>query len=188
LKELDLGCGRRKSPHAVGVDIAVDSDADSICDLNKTPYPFKDNSFDKIRAADVLEHLDDVLKVMEELYRISKPGAKINIASPHFTSHNFYTDFTHKRAFGVRSFDFFSSQPSTLVKYMPTKARFKIIKKLIEPNPFVFTFGDKIKKIPNVPLRCIINLNAFTQDIYERFFAFIFTSEGVHFELEVIKD
>jgi len=185
---LDMGCGKRKLSNAIGVDINEESDADVVCDLNKIPYPFKDNSVDKIRFADCLEHIEDVPKVMEEVYRISKPQAKINIASPHFSSHNFYTDLTHKRAFGLRSFDFYSDQDSIVVKYMRPAARFKIVKRCIEPNPFVFKWGKSIIKIRNLPLNFIINSSSFAQDIYERFFAFILTAEGVHFELEVIKD
>ncbi|MBU0635271.1 MAG: class I SAM-dependent methyltransferase [Candidatus Omnitrophica bacterium] len=185
---LDMGCGRRKLENAIGVDIHTESDADVVWDLNKIPYPFKDNSVDKIRFADCLEHLDDVPKVLEEAYRISKKGARISIASPHFSSHNFYTDLTHKRPFGLHSFDMYSDQDSIVIKYDRPKAKFHILKKWIEPNPFVFKTKKRIVKIHNMPLRILINLSSFTQDVYERFFAFILTAEGVHFVLEVVKE
>lgn len=187
IKKLDLGCGKRKVKGCIGMDISPDSDADVIHDLNKLPYPFKANSFDVIYAHDCLEHLNEVIKVMEEIYRIAKPGAKIFITVPHFTSHNFYTDLTHQRAFAVRSFDFFSPDESSVIKYLHPKARFKIVSKKIEPNRFIFKFRNKWIKIRNQPLYFLINLSPLIQDIYERFFAFIFTAEGIHFELKAIK-
>jgi len=185
---LDLGCGKRKYKSAIGIDAAKNSDADIIHDLNKFPYPFNDNTFDYIYCNDILEHLDNIIEVIEELYRISKSRAKIIIRSPHFSSHNAYTDLTHKRAFGIRSFDFFTNEQSSVIKYLHTKAQFKIIKKKIKPNRFIFKFKGKWIKIRNIVLEYLININSLTQDIYERFFSFIFTAEGVYFELEVIKE
>lgn len=187
-KILDLGCGKRKHEGAVGIDCEKSSSADIIHDLNKFPYPFKDNTFDLIYCSDILEHLNDVIKVIQELYRISKPGAKIIIGAPHFSSHNAYTDLTHKRSFAVRSFDFFSIEESSIIKYSHQKARFRIIKKKIILNRFIFKFRGKWIKIRNILFTYLINISPLTQDIYERFFAFIFTAESVRFELEVIKE
>ena len=187
LKILDLGCGNRKHPGAVGVDKEQGSCADIIVNLDDLPYPFQDNSWDIIYCCDVLEHMHNTVRVIEELYRISKPGARIIISCPHFSSHNAYTDLTHQRAFGVRSFDFFSDEESMLIRYARSKARFKILKKKIVPNRFMLKSKKKIIKIRNRPLEYFINLSAFVQDIYERFFCFILTAEGVSFELKVIK-
>lgn len=184
---LDLGCGNRKKEGCIGIDISPHSQADVIHDLNQFPYPFKANSFDIIYAFDCLEHLDNVVRVMEELYRISKPGAQIFISVPHFSSHNFYTDLTHKHPFGIRSLDFFSPDKSSVIKYFHSKARFRIISKKIEPNRFILKVGRKWIKIRNKPLYFLINFSPLSQDIYERFFAFIFTAEGCHFKIEVIK-
>ncbi len=187
MKILDIGCGKRKIKGAIGIDCEKDSDADLICDLNKFPYSFKNNTFDLIYCFDILEHLNDIIKVIDELYRISKQEAKIIISVPHFSSHNSYTDLTHKRAFAVRSFDFFVKEESSVVKYSNQKSQFRIIKKEIIPNRFIFKFNKKWIKIPNIPLKYIINFSPLTQDIYERFFPFILTAEAVHFELKVIK-
>ena len=84
MKILDLGCGKRKRKGAIGVDISEDTDADVIHDnnLNVFPYPFVDNEFDYVYADNVIEHLDNVVKVLEELHRISKNGATIKIIVP----------------------------------------------------------------------------------------------------------
>ena len=46
IKILDLGCGKKKRPGSVGVDINPNSDADIIHDLNVFPYPFENSSFE----------------------------------------------------------------------------------------------------------------------------------------------
>ena len=70
LKVLDLGCGNTKRPGAIGVDFNDRSAADVIHNLNRFPYPFNDSSFDEIYLDNTLEHLDDVTRVMEEVYRL----------------------------------------------------------------------------------------------------------------------
>lgn len=127
---LDLGCGKKKYPGSVGVDISPESDADVIHDLNVFPYPFKGGEFEYVYADNVVEHLDDVIKVMEELHRITKNGATVKIIVPYWRSVYSCIDPTHKHFFTTMSFDYFveGHKFSTLYKY--SKARFKI-KKLV---------------------------------------------------------
>ena len=70
---LDVGCGLRKRPGAIGIDVNPRSHADVIHDLNRIPYPFSNNQFDEIICDNIIEHLDDFLKVMEELTGLQNP-------------------------------------------------------------------------------------------------------------------
>lgn len=54
---------------------------DVVWDLNKCPYPFEDDSVDYVLAKHVLEHLDDVISVMNGLHRILKKGGSGNETS-----------------------------------------------------------------------------------------------------------
>jgi len=128
MKILDLGCGNKKFPGAIGIDINPLSDADVIHDLNKLPYPFKDSVFDEIIADNVIEHLDDVIKSMEELSRISKPGARIKIIVPYFRSRWAYIDPTHRHHFTVESFAYFDPHHIICKRYKYSKVRFKVEK------------------------------------------------------------
>ncbi|MBI2562871.1 MAG: methyltransferase domain-containing protein, partial [candidate division NC10 bacterium] len=83
---LDLGCGRNKQPGAIGVDRDPASQADLLCDLNRVPYPFRADSFDEIHLYHVIEHLTDVVAVVAEIWRIARQGARVFIATPHFSS------------------------------------------------------------------------------------------------------
>ncbi len=73
---LDLGCGQRKLPGSVGVDFNQDSDADVIHDLNRFPYPFPNDQFDVVHCDGILEHLDDIVRVMEEIHRCQAGGTR----------------------------------------------------------------------------------------------------------------
>ncbi|MCK4814755.1 methyltransferase domain-containing protein [bacterium] len=105
-KLLDLGCGVNKRKDAIGVDIIPNEHVDIVHDLNTYPYPFKESEIDDILMDNFLEHLDDIVKTMEELWRICKPGAKITIRVPYFRSH-FAVDPTHKHYFVSHSFYYF---------------------------------------------------------------------------------
>ncbi|MBI4060218.1 MAG: class I SAM-dependent methyltransferase, partial [Elusimicrobia bacterium] len=65
---LDLGCGNRKRPGAIGVDNNPAVKPDVLHSLEKLPYPFEASSADEIYMDNSLEHLDDVVAVMEELH------------------------------------------------------------------------------------------------------------------------
>ena len=83
---LDLGCGRMKIPGAIGVDSnRAATAADVIADLNY-PLPFRDNSFDEVRAVHGIERLQDVMKVMGEIHRVIRAGGSIFLVTTLFLS------------------------------------------------------------------------------------------------------
>jgi SAM-dependent methyltransferase len=98
---LDLGCGSKKFPGAVGVDLSADTDADIVCDLDAYPYPIEDAAFDQILMQDVIEHIAEPYRLMAELHRIARPGARIHLRTPHFSSVLAYGDPTHRHYFSA---------------------------------------------------------------------------------------
>ena len=71
LAVLDLGCGNKKRPGAVGSDFNSRSAADVIHDLNVFPHTLDHSSFDEIYLDNTLEHLDGV---MEDVHRNLQTG------------------------------------------------------------------------------------------------------------------
>jgi len=128
-KRLDFGCGLRKKQGTIGIDFNPDTQADVVHDLTKFPYPFEDDFFEKIYCRHILEHLPDLVKVMEELHRIAKPGCKIFIEAPYWSSYRAFNDPTHVRFLTENTFDYFTSW-STMNFY--SKARFEILSKRLE--------------------------------------------------------
>lgn len=96
---LDVGCGlgyftdmiAGYAPESMGIDIDFKCIAwcrenmkgnYRLVDLTDYPYPFKDNTFDKILCTEVLEHIQDNGAVLDELYRIIKPGGMLVVSVP----------------------------------------------------------------------------------------------------------
>lgn len=52
-----------------------------VCDM-----PFPDSSFDLVLATDIIEHVDDDRRALEEIRRVLKPGAPVIITVPAFSS------------------------------------------------------------------------------------------------------
>jgi SAM-dependent methyltransferase len=104
---LDIGCGKNKSPGAIGIDKVALPGVDVVHDLNSFPYPFEDSSFDEIRATHVIEHLDSIVRAMEEIHRLAKPNAKVVIITPHYSDFQSWNDPTHKWHLTTYSFRYF---------------------------------------------------------------------------------
>jgi SAM-dependent methyltransferase len=126
---LNLGAGSDLKEGWINHDIVQLPGIDVVHDLNNFPWPWDDNSIDEIYMKDVLEHLPDTIRVMEEIYRICKPGAKIYIAVPYWNSYEAVTDPTHKSYFNEFTFDFFDpGKRRCRTRPYYTNARFKIVK------------------------------------------------------------
>jgi len=104
---IDIGCGTRKVKGTLGVDNVAVAGVDVVADLERG-LPFKDNSVDAVYAFHILEHLNDFLGIMNEIYRVCKPGALVFIKVPHAAS-TFVTwkDPTHKRGLFIATFAYF---------------------------------------------------------------------------------
>lgn len=84
-------------------------------DLNVVPWPWDDNSVDQMFALDILEHLDDLVAVLDEAQRVMQPGGVMYIRGP---SPDFiWDDVTHKHAFKLMSFDHFDRSTHLGAKY-----------------------------------------------------------------------
>jgi SAM-dependent methyltransferase len=104
---LDVGCGINKFPGAIGIDRIRGTAADLLADLDHFPYPFRDRSFDQIRAVHVIEHVADVVQTIEEFHRLLRSGGTVYIATPHYTDFSSFCDPTHRwhlNSFSLRYF------------------------------------------------------------------------------------
>lgn len=127
---LNLGCGEDIRRDYINVDIHPLPGVDVVQDLARFPYPYHDNSFDQIIAQDVLEHLPNTVKVMEELWRILKPGGLLAVRVPHARSDLYLHDPTHVSKFTEETFYYFTqrspSHPVSKYNYY-SSARFEIL-------------------------------------------------------------
>jgi SAM-dependent methyltransferase len=90
------------------VDAIVRTRPNLVHDLDVTPWPLPDGHFTEVHAYDVVEHLEDVVRTMQEIYRVCAPGARVFITVPHFSSANSFVDPTHRHHFSARSMLYFT--------------------------------------------------------------------------------
>ena len=105
--KLNVGCGRNLLEGWINLD---KTGGDIKADLNER-LPFEDNSATHILMSHVLEHIQNPLPMMEELYRIAKPGCLMVVACPYGSSDDAWEDPTHVRPIFASSTLFFS-QPA----------------------------------------------------------------------------
>jgi len=130
--------------------------------MTKLPTPFPDNEFDEIIAIHCIEHFHDPLLIVNELWRIGKPGCKITIKVPHWSCHFSKGDLTHHHQFSSREFSHFELDPV----YYNTKTRFKVHTRLRCLNDR----GRFIPKLINFIFTPILNINfSLTENILCRF-------------------
>ena len=98
---IDLGCGPNKHPGAVGFDHYRYAGVDVVGDLDTTPWPFPDDGFDRIIASHVIEHVAAPDLFLAEIHRIARPGAQLEVTTPHFSSFNSWNDPTHRWHYGA---------------------------------------------------------------------------------------
>jgi len=168
---LDLGCGAAKTPGAVGIDIRPGAGVDIVHDLNKFPWPLDDNRFDTVICSHVLEHLADLPAVMAELHRICKPGARVRIVTPHFSSLNSWEDPTHLHHFARGSFTFFDTQN----RHCCTTVRLKTLHVEVGFGGGLWDFIGRVQY-------------GLFPSLWEKHFAFVFRARNLTVELEVVKD
>jgi len=171
MKKLNLGCGKDHKKGWINLDAHKLPGVDIVHDLNKFPYPFKENEFDFVHASMILEHLEDCIKVMEEIHRIMKNKGVLRIHVPFFPSMYSVIDPTHKSFFTYLTFDYFT--PKHGLNYY-SKARFRIKRKKIvfSWNRFLNLFSFFINLFPV---------------FYSRYLSFIFPSNELFVEMEAIK-
>ena len=124
---LNIGCGTDIREGYINLDKAQIPGVDIIWDITQFPYPFEENRFRSIILINVLEHLPDTVSTMEEIHRISKPGARITIRVPFWNSIEQATDPTHVSFFSDKSMDYLDieTQLGNRRAYY-SKARFRV--------------------------------------------------------------
>jgi ubiquinone/menaquinone biosynthesis C-methylase UbiE len=103
---VNLGGGNEKIEGYVNIDIVDLPEVDIVADITEG-IPLPDNSVIELRANYVLEHIDDTVKIMGEIYRVCKNGAKVKIRVPYFKSTAAVKDPTHESFFTEHTFAYF---------------------------------------------------------------------------------
>lgn len=113
LVRLNLGCGKHPMEGWVNVDAVDGPGVDLAWDLDSPLplLPFPDDSVDEVYGSHVIEHITNVLPLMDALYRVCRPDARATFACPYGSSDDAWENPTHVRPMFVGSWGFFG-QPN----------------------------------------------------------------------------
>jgi predicted SAM-dependent methyltransferase len=112
--EINLGAGRfPKHEGAINIDKVEGSGMDYLIDLEKAELPFKTSTITKIYAEDLLEHIKNLIPLMNECWRVMAYGGEMVITVPSYDHIDAFSDPTHVRFFTEDTFKYFSDYVNT---------------------------------------------------------------------------
>ncbi len=171
--KLHLGCGRDYKEGYINCDISPEVKHDKIVDLEKK-LPFEDSEVDEIYTKNTLEHIKNIIPLIEEFHRICKNNAIINIRVPFYSSYAFYCSLQHVTRFTPDTFKGSTFRDSNLEKIFNDKYK---IKYFVERKKGLLGVFQKV-------IDYFINKNTY---FYCRVLANIFPSSEIEYILEVKK-
>jgi SAM-dependent methyltransferase len=124
---LNIGAGKTYLPGFTNVDIAPH--AELTLDMSTDKLPFEDDSVDLVFSYGTLEHIEDYLAALREIYRVLKHGAPFLLSVPYVSlTYNHQVNPYHLHDFNEKSFDFFD----------PRKGRGSAAEEATEESPILF--------------------------------------------------
>lgn len=136
--KLDIACGVRTQKGFKGVDIVPGPGVDFVWDLERYPWePFEDHSCEEIHVGHYAEYTKDLVKFMDEVWRIAANGAPVTIVAPYYTSIGAVQDPLAARTLSETSWAYFNKEwrKQNGVEQYPIKADFSIERVIVFFNP-----------------------------------------------------
>ncbi len=147
LRKLNIGCGNAPKKGFINLDKERLKGADVVHNLDKYPWPFPNNYFEEVYGQDVIEHLQDLFRAMNEIHRICKNGAIVRLIVPYWHSsaafypnHNYFFNVDSMKAFTEpdRSYDNYFGFKMEKIVLCPSKIGWAIppipVPKSLFPN------------------------------------------------------
>lgn len=185
---IELGCGEyKKSPDHIGIDLVALPGVDIVHDLEKGLGFIPDNSVDEITSSHVFEHIIHFEELMRDIHRILKPTGIHKITVPHFSNPHYYSDYTHKRFFGLYTFEYFSKiedqELNRKVHDFYVNFHFKVLRR-----KFNFKKNLSPRNIFNILIADpLFNTSNYMKELYEDKFAFMIPCKEIYFEMKPVK-
>ena len=184
--ELGPGPGL-KSAGAIGIDLLPLQGVDIVHNLENGLSFIPDNSVDEITSSHVLEHISNFEGLMRDIHRILKKGGVHKVIVPHFSNPHYFSDWTHKRFFGLYTFDYFSKKADQeLYRKVPdfyTDFYFKVT-----VRKFNFKIHPSPRNILNIIFaNPVFNSTNYMKELYEDKFCYMFHCQEMYYEMTPVK-
>ncbi len=146
-----------------------------LADLDRFPYPFRDNAFDEVRAVHVIEHVADVVRSIEEFHRLLKPDGRLYVVTPHYSDFSSFCDPTHRWHLTSFSFRYFGPDHGGFGYYSP--ARLREISVRVRLLAFWRYLG----------LELLVNRSRRFRLFWEHYLCFVVRGKVIEFQFEAVK-
>jgi SAM-dependent methyltransferase len=171
---IDLGSGPRPREGFYALDHLELEGIDIVADLNRPLELLPDNCAEHVFSSHALEHVENLLPLLGEIHRITRPGGLVEFVVPHFSNPYYYSDPTHVRFFGLYTMNYFVDTDK-----QPEAWREAVKLSFYRTNLFDRLF---------VPfLRYFVNLSAGTQNFYERRLCWILPAAEIRYRMRACK-
>jgi len=174
---VELGSGRKKTEGRITVDKVDLPQVDVVADLEDGLAFLPDASVDQIHCRSVLEHIENFENLMAEIVRVLKKGGTAHIFVPHFSNPYYYSDYTHKRFFGLYTFYYFVDPDYQLSRKVPdfyTGTRIRILSERL-----VFRSAFKIINPFKKLFGWFVNLHTLLRQYYEENLCYLIPCHGI---------
>ena len=181
---LDLGCGARKRAGAIGIDRLQCDDVDIVGDVTEVLKSFPNESIDEIVSNHFVEHVENFEELLEEMFRVLRRGGGISVVAPHFSNPYYYSDYTHRRFFGLYSFCYTAQYDSRILKRrVPQYRKFQglilVSVNLVFKTSRPFYLRYLLERFAGL----VFNSNRMMKELYERAFCYWWPCYELHYVL-----
>jgi predicted SAM-dependent methyltransferase len=115
--KLNIGAGDTLYEDYVRIDYDPNTNPDFLLDIENDKFPFEDSSVEAVIAHHILEHLGEgYFHCLQEIYRVCKTGAIVDIRVPHHRHESFLADPTHRRPITIIGLQLFSKKFNKLCR------------------------------------------------------------------------
>lgn len=177
MRILDVGCGPQKYPGSIGIDMNPNTAADVLCNLDAGPLPFRDDSFDQVRAVHLIEHVENVIRTIEEFHRVTRAGGTIYLVTPHYTDFSSFCDPTHR--WHLNSFSFWYFYPEGLHGNASWYTRTRLRQRHLRVR--------LLQVWRSLGFEFLVNHSLRFRRFWEFYLCYIIRGKVMEFELEVLK-
>lgn len=180
---VEIGSGKkRRDASVITVDKVDLENIDIVADIENGLGFLPDKCVESLYCRSVLEHIQNFEGLLREMLRVLKDNGKAYIFVPHFSNPYFYSDYTHKRFFGLYSFYYFVDPVKQLKRKVPdfyTDIRLEILSiKLTFKTPF--WISRHLKKMFGL----LVNSCRFMKEFYELHLSSLIPCDGIEIVLK----
>jgi SAM-dependent methyltransferase len=180
---LELGCGPvRRHAEAVTVDALEFDGVDVVGDVFDVLASIPDGCVDAVHSYHFLEHIEPFAGIVAEIARVLRPGGLLHAVVPHFSNPYYYSDYTHRQAFGLYTFSYLADDAifrrrvpryvrDTGLVLADVRLNFKAAR------PFYVRYA--LRRV----LGAVVNVSRRTQEWYEAGWTWWFSCYEIDFEV-----